>query len=815
MLPIDIPDHEIIRTLREPGSAKLVLARHVAQDREVVIRFVERPPQIDAATVQQYREVLQTLRRMNQANVETILDADLGDASGYVMTVYLAGGSLAERLARPLSIDQALRIARQMAQGLAAAHKKGIAHGALNPHSIQFDTDDTAVITGFGAAHRLGGPSPPGASIYWAPECSVTRWRPDVRADVYALGILVYEMLAGRKPFDALSPETIRAIKESGRILPLPPQAAHIQPIIERMLAPDPQQRYASARAVFTALTRVIQSHEAQPATERGPAKPVVERAPPTPPPPQDPPPTLAAPVHQPGRYKPVLVGVVVLITLPLVAWLTEQSFRPTASTDGPPPPVSEAPGTHSAPQPIAATTPPTVATFEPTPEPEADTTEPPIPGTPGRLPITPARTPGTEPPPVEPAASPQQLATSTGPRSRPLLRRPGMERSHPVTPSSTPVTEPVPEQPQTAATDDVAPMPPITNPAEPEPPTLSAHESRHEDPRSPILLEPSPNPPDVASGSVPEPASVTASAKPETTDATAPSAPEPFDTHEIRLADGHLAATLVYLPGRTFLIGSPLYEQDRWPNERQHPVEVGDFFIGEHEVTVGQFARFAQATGYKTEAERDDQGCWSWVHRPEGGAWAWDSAQNWRTPGFDQQDSQPVVCVSWNDAMAYVAWLNLETDGGFHLPTEAQWEYAARGGISAKRFWGDGIKATCEHVNAADRNLGRRWDADFRCHDGHWYTAPVGSYAGHPWGLSDMLGNVWEWTCSAWDEDYEGPYRECEPAEAAGSKALRGGAWNSGPRDIRASTRLAGEPDRQLNTVGFRIARAVTAPSH
>ena len=291
-----------------------------------------------------------------------------------------------------------------------------------------------------------------------------------------------------------------------------------------------------------------------------------------------------------------------------------------------------------------------------------------------------------------------------------------------------------------------------------------------------------------------------------------APPALEPYSTVDVELLDGRIAATLVYLPGGTYLMGSPADEQGRWRDEKQHEVTVEPFFIGRHEVTVAEFTRFAAITGYQTEGERKTNGCWSWGNSAEGGTWTWRSKRNWREPGFQQSDDRPVVCVSWNDAMAYVDWLNQQTGGGFRLPTEAEWEYAARGGTLTSRFWGDDAAEACNHANVADRTIdapGPRWAANHRCEDGQWFTAPVDAYGGHPWNLADMLGNVWEWTCSNWDESFKGDYSTCAEPGTRGWRALRGGAWDSDARSARAAARFRNRPDYRLDTVGFRIARS------
>ncbi len=159
------------------------------------------------------------------------------------------------------------------------------------------------------------------------------------------------------------------------------------------------------------------------------------------------------------------------------------------------------------------------------------------------------------------------------------------------------------------------------------------------------------------------------------------------------KLQDGTPGPEMVKIRGGRFLMGSPVDEKERNEDERQYEVQVVDFAIGKYEVTVGQFKSFVTATKYKTEAE-ESGGCYYWT----GSKWKQDAGKNWRNPGFSQTDDHPVVCVSWNDAMAYVEWLSKQTDKMYRLPTEAEWEYAARAGTTTARYWGDDSDKGCTH---------------------------------------------------------------------------------------------------------------------
>ena len=273
------------------------------------------------------------------------------------------------------------------------------------------------------------------------------------------------------------------------------------------------------------------------------------------------------------------------------------------------------------------------------------------------------------------------------------------------------------------------------------------------------------------------------------------------------------LGGAMVRIEPGCFQMGSPPSEDGRYDNERRHRVCIERAFaIGKHEVTVGQFRRFVTDTGYRSDAERDaggNSGCYAY----QGGSdFGWTEGSSWREPGFSQGEDHPVLCVSWNDAMAYVAWLNGRAGGGYRLPTEAEWEYAARGGSQSAYTFGPDAGGLCRYANVADRALKQRiptWKWSIAsCDDGHVFTAPVGAFKANPWGLHDVHGNVWEWTCSDYDKDYSGGEQGC--ADAAAHYATRGGSWNLIPRSARSADRGWVTPVNRGINRGFRLARTL-----
>jgi formylglycine-generating enzyme required for sulfatase activity/tetratricopeptide (TPR) repeat protein len=214
------------------------------------------------------------------------------------------------------------------------------------------------------------------------------------------------------------------------------------------------------------------------------------------------------------------------------------------------------------------------------------------------------------------------------------------------------------------------------------------------------------------------------------------------------RLKDGSLGPKMVWIPAGQFRMGD------------RHEVSVDGFAMSQYEVTFAEYDKFAEATGRE---KPDDEG------------WG--------------RGNRPVINVSWHDATAYAEWLSTQTGQKYRLPTEAEWEYAARAGTETKYWWGNEIgsnKANC---------------SNYSCGDSFKYTAPVGSFEPNPFGLYDTAGNVWEWTCSEYSSSYDGSEKSCE--EHVSLAVIRGGPW-----DVRVAGRDRYSDDSRYALVGFRLAR-------
>jgi len=233
---------------------------------------------------------------------------------------------------------------------------------------------------------------------------------------------------------------------------------------------------------------------------------------------------------------------------------------------------------------------------------------------------------------------------------------------------------------------------------------------------------------------------------------------------------------------GGSFMMGSPSNEKGRFSDEKQHQVHVNDFWIGKTEVTFAQWDACVAGGGCQSNKHPSDEG------------WG--------------RGNRPVINVSWHDANEYTRWLSQKTGKQYRLPTEAEWEYAARSGTRTAFSFGNSYKQLCQYANHADQSVDYSW-RNKQCKDGVGKeTAPVGRYKANKNGLKDMHGNVLEWVCSAYDEYYGGSERQCAKKNDSRSRVLRGGSWDSGPRFLRSALRFNAAAAYRLNYVGFRISR-------
>jgi len=234
------------------------------------------------------------------------------------------------------------------------------------------------------------------------------------------------------------------------------------------------------------------------------------------------------------------------------------------------------------------------------------------------------------------------------------------------------------------------------------------------------------------------------------------------------RLKDGSLAPKMVVIPAGSFRMGD-IQGGGASDEKAVHTVTVKAFAMSQTEVTFEEYDKYCEATGRK---------------KPNDEGWG--------------RGNRPVINVSWNDAVAYTEWLSGQTGAEYRLPSEAEWEYAARSGSETKYWWGNDIgknKANCY--------------GDY-CGDSYKYASPVGTFEANPFGLYDTVGNVWEWTCSVYESYGNGEEQRCADKNSNKNRVLRGGSWDGVPVFTRSANRDYVSPDVTNLSVGFRLLRTL-----
>ena len=259
----------------------------------------------------------------------------------------------------------------------------------------------------------------------------------------------------------------------------------------------------------------------------------------------------------------------------------------------------------------------------------------------------------------------------------------------------------------------------------------------------------------------------------------------------------------MIGIPAGTFVMGSPANEPGRFDSEGpQHVVSIKAFALGKYNITSEQFLIFLRERRYQPVACNAVLGM-GWRSPAKGTVYA---------PEYDEPPKWPAVCLDWRDADAYIPWLNAkvrrlrpesaEGKGPYRLPSEAEWEYAARAGTKTARWWGDAIG-----VNKANCNgCGSKWDDRL--------LADVDTFAPNPFGLYGILGNAWQWMADCWHLNYKGAPTDGSAwtEKNCGRHVIRGGSWNNLPVFVRSAARSGsvtdgGEYDYSSLT-GFRVVR-------
>lgn len=692
--PRQIGRYNIVAEIGRGGMATVYLARDPRFQRDVAIKVLPRQFTHEPRFLERFEREAQTIAALEHPAIVPVYDFGEFEDTPYLVMRYMAGGSLRPRIAdKPLPLTEISRIFDRLAPAMDKAHARGVIHRDLKMDNVLFDDDNLPYLADFGIA-RLAEATQTmtivGTPAYMSPEQVQGDQKLDGRSDVYALGVMLFEMLTGHRPYKADTPtkQMLKHILE-----PIPDVMAanpHLpegtQDVVNRAMAKERDARYSTAAELATAVSSLINSPEEQAsyapitgasavvAAAYGEAATIVDT----------PPEFKTAVTPQKGSKLPAWVWWIgALLLLLLLVWGISVLMGGNVESD--------VAGTQTA---VALAVLPT-STLTPQP-----TTEP------------------------SPTPLPTAVPTSTLP--------------------PTPTVDPN--------------IPPIQ-----------------------------PNGGDVWM--------------------------RPIDT-----------MPMVYAPPGTFLMGSSadqiaaafdFCEQvsgagtcnrawfaDEGP---QSELTLGGFWLDQTEVTNAQFNNFVQDSGYTTIAEQVGGGNVYII----GEGWQLIEGANWQFPlgpgsNLDSKDDHPVVMIAWEDAEAYCTW------AGGQLPTEAQWEYAAKGPENLLYPWGNDFDGS--KLNFCDVNCPFDWK-DANSDDGYAFTAPVGSYpAGSSWiGALDMAGNVFEWVRDWYADDYyaNAPVENPLGPDQGERRGQRGGSWlNPLDRSIRTAERDSGLLGDAFNKVGLRCVK-------
>ncbi len=771
-----IANYLILDKLGQGGMGVVFKARHRRLGRIGALKIL--PPSFarDRDAVLRFRREVEAAGRLKHPNLVAAQDADEDRGVHFLVMEFVEGRDLDHfvRERGPMPITQAIDCLMQAARGLEAAHVQGIIHRDIKPGNLMLDSAGTVRVLDLGLARIVDASNPFSKSVagrltqsgmymgtidYMAPEQAEDSHRVDHRADIYSLGCTLYYLLTGREPFPAES-VLKRLLAHMERPAPSlvaarPGVAQALEAAYQKMMAKLPQDRPASMAEVVALLetckTEALEAPKSQ--TElKVFNEPTLKRA--------------RAPKTKVERS---VIGLSEPSEADDIAHeLDLEDLAMDVRAEVP-----------------SRTAPITLARSQPSLRAAGSQPKRPVLL---RLALGAALLLGAL---VAGLMVFRQTETNDVPRPVIVDKSVGAGRNR----LDGALDDSSPSSNREAIVDakadrgrDTAIMLRMANG---DFPTVDAKTDRGRASGDSSLIPNKTGAPDKRA-----------------TEAPADSSADPT----VSSLTNSIGMTLKLIPSGHFLMGSPETDPDALPEEKPaHMVEISAFYLGATEVTRGQFRRFISRTGYKTDAEKLGKGGLVW--NDDRRDWKLDPKATWQSPGFEQTDHHPVVEVSWNDAVAFCAWLSREECRTYRLPTEAEWEYACRAGTTTKYFSGDDPETLVKVGNVADataRAKHPRWDWTIAGRDGYVYTAPVGSFQPNAFGLHDTHGNVWEWCWDWYDEDsYKRPSAGDPSGGAkAGLHVQRGGSWEDAPRYYRSATRSRHGPQERFGHVGFRVAR-------
>lgn len=844
--PISIPGYAIERELGVGGMARVYLAIQSSLERRVALKVMAAALAADASFSKRFLREARTIASLTHPHIVAVYEVGVtNDHLHYFSMQYLPGGDFAQRMRKGVEQAEIVRVLTGIAKALGFAHQQGVVHRDVTPGNIMFDAADTPLLTDFGIARALSGSTritstgvSIGTSNYMSPE-QARGGEVDARSDLYSLGALAFEALTGHPPYQGPDGFAVAYAHVFEPIPRLPPELRHWQAFIDKALAKDPKDRFASADEFIAELQQVpaaasplaappvasppTRSQAVAPKSTAAVIESLARQVGPAPTPP------AGGQLGPPwGRLALLVVLVSGIAAIVYGLW----GRQAPAPLPAPPPPSASVPaGT----VPVAAPSPALPSAVAPA-DPAGSVDAPVAAGTdplvvdpaaaidPATLPADGALPADAEAQPAPPeqfvVATPSERIQGLVVLGQALLQ---MQRLQlPPEGNATLMFARVLElDPANEAARNglagvvdaylaladadldagriaegkdrlqrarqVAQTPGLDSAA------LIARIDARWNERVARLRRQAVDALAAWQGAAAEAAATAALAL----------VPEDAELRKV-LAEAKVIGKPGYRfrdPGGPELVivggGEVLLGGARRGGDLR--VNVGKpFAVMRREVSVNDFRRFVEATRHTVTREN--------CRNREGSA-IFAKARDWREPGFAQAGEHPVVCIGHNDALAYARWLSQSTGQAYRLLSEAEWQWLAR--QVKPRACASGNRADASYRKVEGGN--RAQD----CDDGHAYTAPVGRFEASPPGLYDIEGNVREWVADCANDAHAGRAAD-QAARTSGDCSkhmIMGSAWHSDSEEPAVVSRRSEGNDWLSNTVGFRLARELAPP--
>lgn len=771
-MALQIPGYRIIRKINQGGMSTVYLAIQISVGRIVALKVMNPSLTSDPAFSERFQREATIVGQLSHPNIVAIYDIGRADDLNYIAMDYLPNGSVHDKMIKGMTAEEALRVTKEIANALDHAHEKGYIHRDIKPENILFRADNSAVLSDFGVAKGIVGVSRMthvgtvvGTPHYMSPE--QTRGQTvDSRSDLYSLGVLFFEMLTGFLPYQGEDTVTIALKHISAPIPKLPPQYQAYQKMLEKFLAKDPHQRFQSGQEVSEAIDQV----------EAAARTPYIAAAP------EDL--SVMALIH-------ALLGATGQAIkwrwnrLVNLRWNKHEGFHSRKSLN------NSVFGSEIAPTIFATRI-------------QQATHINPLLFTPGKraskffLACLALAALWCVLSVVFALSFKQQInsfptflkapiqATASVFVSSPKVTAPPASKKRSLSSASSSFAIATLQVSSIALSSEQTSSQASSQPSSSAPTTYAfSVKTVPEDARIRLLNIPAKYKDGMSLPSGRYNVEISKSGyktktewleiKSESLNTSFTLEAEPDATNPAKSAipnivyGGKNSPSMIKISGGSFTMGN----DSNMHSAPAHKVTLKGFAISKYEITFAEYDYFAQST-----------------NKPLPGDNGWG------------REDRPVIHVSWNDAVAYTQWLSKTTGKKFRLPTEAEWEYAARAGTTTTYWWGDQ-----ESEAKGKANCRRGCSSNFSGLFGS-KTAPVGNYTPNAFGLYDMAGNVSEWVQDCYQDNYKNAAANgaaIEEKQCTG-RVVRGGSTKDNVQHLSASSR-DNIPTGYLNeTLGFRV---------